>query len=97
MGLKSVRSRSMFSFSLHVPAGSNLGICVSATRAVSDASIARGPGILELIEDDSKAGQCMRITNRTGRDYWRPKNTGPPAKGQGTPGAASLPAETRKM
>ncbi|GAQ80953.1 ARP protein [Klebsormidium nitens] len=54
-------------------------------------------GILELIDDDSKAGECMRITNRTGRDYWRPKNVGPPARGQGKPVAANLPAETRKI
>jgi hypothetical protein len=74
-----------------------MAIASAIARAVFDASIVRGPGILELIEDDSKAGECMRITNRTGRDYWRPKNTGPPAKGQGKPGAASLPAETRKM
>lgn len=96
-GLEVLSLCSMFSFSVHPPPGSILGICVSAASAVSDGSIVRDPGILELIEDDSKAGECMRITNRTGRDYWRPKNTGPPARGQGKPGAASLPAETRKM
>lgn len=47
-------------------------------------------GVLELIEDDSLAGECMWITNRLGRQWW--PTPGEKARYLVHPGDAARPA-----